>query len=70
MVRVEPCSPLVSTSDPVSWRRGLAAIVQQHTHTALPSVGDRHTLGPSGGFSAHYEVSVDLMAGRNLFIMN
>lgn len=35
-----------------------------------PRVGNGDTLVLGGGFSAHREVSVDLMAGRNFFIMN
>lgn len=31
-----------------------------------PSIGNRDTLELCGGFSAHPEVSVDLMVGRNL----
>lgn len=45
-------------------------VAHSHRHSPPPRVGNGDTLVLGGGFSAHREVSVDLMAGRNFFIMN
>lgn len=64
-------SPVSCAVTPVSWRCGSGAIIRWHTRTTTPPrVGNGDTLVLGGGFSAHREVSVDLMAGRNFFIMN